>query len=469
MQEVTRRASVRALSVIAGAAITVAATAGPAAAQNIQRDAQNAKTIGALVDAVFQPFAPFNPNSEPLLSLADYTRRNTDSREGIAIGLGNALASFPLGASSAGFTYELNSATGERTLKAISFGPVFVDRAISNGKGVLNVGLAYQGAAFDTLQGIDLKKDGFPIQSQLGTFAVDGSTVGDSWRTLLDVKSNLGLFSGSYGVTDKLDVGWAVPFVSLKMHAQFVREYNGGLDYDRNLIFNGVSCRDAAGTFFANCPVRVLYPGKTGTEVIADRSIDASGIGDVVLRAKYSLGSSSGQRVHVSGEVHLPTGDDENLIGAGKTAFRLTTGGSVPLGDSAFFNINGGYTGGGLTSEINFSTALEAALLPSKKLTMTAELIGQNLRDTVTETESFTSFDQTVSNLADGFLARRVRVNYGFWDRGSTTLLRGAIAAKFAVAENWLITGSALFRLNDNGYQAKIVPFIGLERTFSRR
>ena len=413
-------------------------------------------TVGGLIDALFVPFVPFNPNNEPLLSLADYQRRTADSREGIAIGLGNALASFPLGASSAGFTYVVNTSTGERELKAVSFGPIFTDRAVTNGKGVLNMGVAYQGGRYDTLQGVDLKNDGFPTQSQLGTFAVDGSSIGDTWRTELDVTSNVGLFSGSFGVTNGLDIGWAVPFVSLSVHGKFLRDYNGGLDYDRNLLANGV-------------PIRVLYPNKIGTETIIDRTVDASGIGDVVLRAKYAFGPATRQRVHVSGDVRLPTGDEENLIGAGKASFRLTTGGTLPLGSSASLNANAGFSVGGLTDEANFSVGTEVALLPAKQLTMTFEVMGQNLRDTVTGVSNLVSFDGTLSNAPDGFLARRVTVQYGFWERGSTTLLRGAVGAKYAIAGNWLLTGSALFRLNDNGYQAKIVPFVGLEHTWSRR
>jgi hypothetical protein len=412
-------------------------------------------TVGALIDQLFVPGAVFNPDNETLISQADFERRAADSREGIAIGLGNALASFPLGASSAGFTYRLDPATGERTLKTVSFGPVFTERAVTNGRGVLNIGVAYQGGRFDSLQGVDLKNDGFPTQSQLGTFVVDGSGVGDSWRALLDIKSNMGLFSGSVGVTDSLDLGWAIPFVSLSVRGKFVREYNGGLDWDRNLLANGV-------------PIRTIYPDKTGTQVLVDRTVDASGIGDIALRAKYAFGTVSGQRAHISGELRLPTGDEENLIGTGETGYRITTGGTIPLGDSANFNVNGGFTGGGLTNEVNFSASAEAALLESKRLTLTAEFIGQNLRDTVTDNDTLVSFDRTISNIPDGFLARRVIVSYGFWNRGSATLLRGAVGAKVAIAGRWLLTGSAMFRLNDNGYQPKVVPFIGLEHTWSR-
>lgn len=415
-------------------------------------EAQNAATIGGLIDAIFKPESPFNPDGA-LLSLADYQRRQADSREGIAIGVGNALSSFPLGASSAGFTYVTNPATGERDLKAISFGPVFVERALTNGKGVLNFGAAFQAAYFDTLQGLNVKDDGLPIFSQLGTYA-DGSGVGDAERVYLDVNSKVFLVSGSYGVTDHFDLGWSIPIVSLSVNARHLRDYNGGKDWDNNLP-----------------NVRDRYPNKVGTLSLVDKTITANGVGDIVIRGKYALGADSGQRVLFSGDVRLPTGDEENLTGAGKASLRMIAGGSIPLGENGSFNANGGYTVGGLSDEINFSMGAEVAVLPSRQLTLTFDFIGQNLRDTVSTFDQLTSFDGTLPRPQDPqsplVLPRRVITNYGFWDRGATTLLRGAVGAKLAVGKNWLLTGSALFRLNDNGFQAKIVPFIGLEHTWS--
>lgn len=373
-----------------------------------------------------------------------YAQQRRDSLDGIAVGLGTALASFPLGASSAGFTYVTDPNTGDRTLKTLSFGPQFLERATTNGRGVFNLGVNFQASSYDTLQGIDLEDEGFPTYSQLGTFA-DGSGVGDVFHSRLKVNSRIAVFSGSYGFTDRFDFGWAVPVASVEAHAEFVRDYNGGKDFDN----------DRPGG-----PIRSFYPNKVGQQTWIDETISASGIGDVVVRAKFGLGPASSQRALVAGEVRLPTGDDENMLGTGKTSFRLITGGSAMAGPAAF-NVNAGYTFGGLTDEINIAAGTELALLPRKQLTVTLDVIGQTLRDTVTTINDTVVFNQFVTD-------RRVIVSYRFWGRGSTTLARAAIGAKYAIANNWLLTASALFRLNDNGYQARIVPFVGLERTWSR-
>jgi hypothetical protein len=447
-----RRVRSRAAAVAVAAVCTLGAATGASAQTG---PAGSATTIGGLIEGLFRPEAPFNPDQETLVSEADFNRRQFDSREGIAIGVGNALSAFPLGASSAGFTYLINQTTGERQLKAVSFGPVFVERALTNGKGVFNAGFAYQAAYFDTLQGINVKDDGFPVFAQVGTYLSDSSAVGDMSRAVLDINSKVFLVAGSYGVTDNFDVGFSVPVVSLSVRGRYLRDYNGGLDWERDQ---------------PNGPVRTAYPNKIGTETRVDRTIDANGVGDIVLRGKYAFGPPAGQRVLISGDVRLPTGDEENLLGAGKASVRMIVGTSSRIGENASFNANGGYTVGGLTDEINFSAGTEVAVLPSKQLTLTLDFIGQNLRDTVTSVNQMVSFDRVLPVVPDPTgqtLQRRVVVQYGYWERGSTTLLRAAIGAKYAIGGNWLLTGSALFRLNDNGFQAKIVPFIGLEHTWS--
>ena len=449
----TAVAAVAMACALTGAATTASAQSGNPA---------GATTIGGLIDELFKPAIPFNPASDPLIPPGEYAQRAINSREGIAIGIGNALASFPLGASSAGFTYTTNQTTGEQELRAVSFGPVFVERALTNGKGVLNFGVAFQASGYDTLQGLNLSTDGFVTQSQRGTFVSDGSDVGDTWKAALDVDSKAFLFSGSYGLTDNLDFGWVVPVVSLSAQGRFLRDYNGGLDYDRNASF--VDPATGQRIF-----IRDVYPNKTGVQTLVDHTIDATGIGDIVVRAKYGFGVGDGQRIMVLGDVRLPTGDEENLLGTGEASLRAVIGGSSRIGESAAINGNFGYTVGGLTDEINFSAGTEVAVLPSKNLTLTFDFIGQNLRDTVTTIDTLVSFDAVISNIPDGFGPRRVQTTYDFWQRGSTTLLRAAIGAKLALGGNWLLTGSALFRLNDNGYQAKVVPFIGVEHTWAKK
>lgn len=431
-------------------------TASPAAAQTCPRlicptPSNTAKTVTEVIDTVFRAASGFRPAEEPLLTEAEYNRRTRDSIEGIAIGVGTALASFPI-ASSAGFAYGIDRASGAPFLKSVSFGPTFVERSLTNGRGVLNMGVSYQHSAFDTLQGVDLKTTGFPATSLLGKYLsggtpdprFDGMDVGDAFFVKMDMKSSVFVFSGSYGVSSQLDLGWAIPVASMSVRGQFVREYNAALDFDLP-------------------GVRELYPDRSGSLVLADHAVDATGIGDIVVRTKYALGRSDRQMGMLMGEFRLPTGNEENLLGTGKASFKLLGGGTKTFGIGSL-NVNGGYTFGGLSDEVNFAAGTDVALLARKQLTLSFDFISQTLRDTVTEVDTVTSQDEVLG--LGNPLARRVIVSHRFWERGTTTLNRAAVGAKYQLGGNWLLTGSGLFRLNDNGYQAKFVGFIGLEHTW---
>jgi hypothetical protein len=436
-------------------------TAVPAAAQTpcprliCPTPPNTATTITDVIDTVFRFAGEFRPPENPLLTDAEYNRRIRDSIDGIAIGIGTALASFPI-ASSAGFAYVSDASGGARQLKSVSFGSTFVERAVTNGRGVFNMGVSFQHSSFDNLQGIDLKTTGFPSHSQLGDYLsggtpdprFDGMEVGDAFFAKLDVTSDVFVVSGSYGLSSQLDFGWAVPVASLSVRGQLVREYNAALDYD-------------VPTF----PVE-LYPNRSGSIVLADHAVDATGIGDIVLRAKYGFGRSDRQIGMLMGEVRLPTGDEENLLGTGEASFKLLGGGTKDFGIGSV-NVNGGYTFGGLTDEVNFAAGTDVALLARKQLTVSFDFISQTLRDTVTGIENVVSLDQP--GTVGVPLSRDIIVSHRFWERGSTTLNRAAIGAKYQLKGNWLLTGSGLFRLNDNGYQAKFVGFVGLEHTWVTR
>lgn len=443
----------------AGVAVLFAASlaaASPAGAQPCTTrlicpaPSNSSSTVRGLLDTIFRTDRDLRPPTQ--LTDAEYERRLRLSIDGIGIGVGAALASFPI-ASSAGFAFVVDRNSGDRVLKSVSFGPTFTERSLTNGQGVLNLGVSYQRLAFDTLQGVDLKTTGFKTFSQLGDYLnggtadprLEGFEVGDAFFTKLDVKSNVFVVSGSYGLTSRLDVGWAVPVASMSVRGQLVREYNAALDFD------------------AVPAIRPLYPNRAGSLVLKDEALDVSGIGDVVLRTKYGFGPANRQIGMLMGEVRLPTGNEENLLGTGKTTFRVLAGGTHSFG-SGGLHVNGGYTSGGLSDEINFSAGTDVALLARKQLTLTLDFISQTLRDTVTGLATDVSTNEVLGQ--GGPLPRRVVISHGFWERGTSTLHRMAVGAKYSLGGNWLLTGSGQFRLNDHGYQAKFVGFVGLEHTW---
>ena len=74
------------------------------------------------------------------------------------------LTSIPVASSSGGFAYRFSPTLGTMERATDSFGPFFTERAVRNGDGRLSVGLTYQFASFETLQGADLTSGTLPDQ-----------------------------------------------------------------------------------------------------------------------------------------------------------------------------------------------------------------------------------------------------------------------------------------------------------------
>jgi hypothetical protein len=135
----------------------------------------------------------------------------------------------------------------------------------------------------------------------------------------------------TYGVSDRLDVGVAVPINRVDVKATIVSREGNTCTGIGNPARPGdeFACETywiawiqfAADQSLYSPPVR---PNACGLK--AEASGTATGIGDVVVRTKYSLLQSHGGGVAAGVDVRLPTGDEENLlgiaVGAGQGVYR---------------------------------------------------------------------------------------------------------------------------------------------------
>src|SRR5688572_25914276 len=72
-------------------------------------------------------------------------------------GIASQLSTFPLGSSSAGFTYTFDPALGVFNRSTETFGPVFAERPITAGKGKLSFGVTHLRASYDEFEGQGLR------------------------------------------------------------------------------------------------------------------------------------------------------------------------------------------------------------------------------------------------------------------------------------------------------------------------
>ena len=203
------------------------------------------------------------------------------------------LASVPLATSSSGFLYRLNPQLGTVERATESFGAFFVERALTPGRGRASLGLTATSSEFDRLDGHSLR-DGTMV-TVANRFRDETAPFDTESLTLRISSSTLTLF-GSIGVTDRLEIGGAVPFVRLT------------LDGRRVNVYRGQTLLQASGT------------------------ASTSGVADMAVRAKYTILAARSGGVAAAVEMRLPTGDDRNLLGTGAISSRFMGVGSVRAG-----------------------------------------------------------------------------------------------------------------------------------------
>jgi len=145
-------------------------------------------------------------------------------------------------------------------------------------RGKLFVAFTYQNFQFSNMDGINLKSIPayFPAPNTNGGIA----TVETSTR--VDLKINQFAIYADYGLTNRLDISVAVPFLDVKLARKYgVREYL--------FCWNGL-------------PRPALSAAKQRTKLASNsRTGSSTGIGDVVFRAKGSLWQ--GEHIQVAAAV----------------------------------------------------------------------------------------------------------------------------------------------------------------------
>lgn len=348
---------------------------------------------------------------------ADFQRDRAASeaaRDTISRALLVNLTSAPLATSSSGFLYRLNPQLGTVERATESFGAFFVERALTPGPGRASFGLSATTAGFDALNGQNLRD---------GTFVTvanrfrDEAAPFDTESLTLRIRSSTVTLFGSVGVTDRLEIGAAAPFVRVALEGERLNVYRGST---------------------------LLQASATGT---------ASGIADVAVRAKYTLVAHQKGGVAAATEVRLPTGDENNLLGTGATSYRFIGIGSLEQGIFALHG-NASYLRGGISPE--WSAAGAASLAVSPRVTVSGEALTRH-----------------VSALHDISLAGAPHPSIAGVDTlrltagtSAVTLATGVAGLKWNVAGTLVVGGHVSIALAKRGLTAPLTPTFGLEYAF---
>ena len=198
------------------------------------------------------------------------------TRDTISNALLVELATLPISTSSGGFTYVFNSELGTRERASSSFGPFFVERALTSGRNQMSFGATFRYSEFDQLDGNDLRSGNFVTTA---TQFRDEAQPFDVETVTLRLKTQTVTGFANYGVTDRIDIGVAVPIVSMALSGERINTYRGQ---------------------------RIPQAAATAT---------TSGVADMAISARAHLlgGRASGLTAGV--QARLPTGREEDLLG----------------------------------------------------------------------------------------------------------------------------------------------------------
>lgn len=324
------------------------------------------------------------------------------------------LTSVPLASSSSGFLYRFNPQIGTVERATSSFGGFFVERALTAGRHRTSFGMSATSSAFDQLDGRSLK-DGTLVT--IANRFRDEAVPFDTESLTLAIRSSTMTFFGSVGVTDRFEVGAAVPFVRLTLDGQRVNAYRGS------------------------------------TFLQASGRASSSGVADVALRAKYTVISLRTGGVAAAAELRLPTGDERNLLGAGSASYRLMGVGSYEEGRVAVHG-NAGFVRGGVSDEFTVGGAASMAVHP--RVTLSGEMMARN----VSALHAMQLVAATHPTIAGVDTMRLVA------DDSGTTLARAIAGVKWNVTGTLVVGGHVAWPLIRRGLTAPIAPTLAFAYAF---
>ena len=231
--------------------------------------------------------------------------------------ISGSVAIVPSGATSGSETFRFANGVPVRT--STSAGPIFAERAQTMGRGRSLVGVGRSSFNFSSLRGVSMDKVQLTFTHENVDFegcaaqngGLDCKLMGVPLKENDIINLNLNLnvsvdvttLYATYGLFDRMDVGVVLPLVNARLKGQTDAQLSP---------FGG----PGATHYFAGTPTD---PVLQATRVVEGSSF---GVGDVALRTKLLLRESPGASLSILGEARFPTGDETDLLGAGKFAAR---------------------------------------------------------------------------------------------------------------------------------------------------
>ena len=369
------------------------------------------------------------------------------------IALTSQLTAVPVPSPASGFTYKFDPATGTFVRSTRSFGPILTDRGETIGRGRIAFGATLQHFSFDELDGVSLSN--VPAVFRHDAYQTTGGR-SDVIATENAITASVTQFTGAltYGITDRFDVSLAVPIVQTSL----------------SLVSNATIERVGTGTdrgvhYFLD----PTAPGGHGTTHQFFASGQASGIGDILVRAKSNVLHEGGRSLAAGLDVRLPSGDERNLLGSGAVGVRPFAALSAAMGPASP-HVN-------LAYQWNGNTLLAGDVRGGVKGDMPDQFYVSAGSDFTLNPHMSVVFDA----IAQRFLKSPRLVTFPFlatgpagsaaledlrFDTASFWTSSGSFGLKANIARRLLVDFNLRFALNHAGLTDRVTPLIGMEWGF---
>jgi hypothetical protein len=370
-----------------------------------------------------QTTTPFNSTREALREAARVMGSEQTASAIVALA-SIEVATAPLGTSTGGFTFTFDPLLRLYQRSASSFGPSFAERSLTAGRNKVSLGANWLYASYDSLGGFSLTGDELRLAKNIHSATIPNLS---STAFNLDLATSTVVGFAQIGITNSLDLGVIVPWVTIDLAAD----------------------------------AKYLNSSDSTIGTLAIPKVRTGGVGDIGVFGKYLLWREADGGLAAAFDVRLPTGNRDELRGLDITRTSLSLvwsrGGRISPHANAGFDFwsspvplsSSGDVA--VRHQVKYAVGVEVDAHP--QLTLLLDVVGKQLLGAGgLEYQSFPTANGTVNAL----VARPQGIN----------AISVAPGFKWNVWRNFLVTGNVLASLSNDGLRAKFIPAVGLDWGF---
>jgi hypothetical protein len=498
---------------------TLLLTTTTASAQVCPLNGATSKKLVCLIPQIYGPFG-FGTTQDPTQSVL-YTGDFHAAHFGtdflatfapINQAVGIQVSQLPIASPSSGITFTFDKVTKlETPATDESLGPILGERAGTIGRKRLFVGFSYQDFNFSTIDGQHISNIPTVLQHQpfraqppqipkcpdqtalAPKYDGDPCFVRDYIQTTNDIHLRVHQYTiyVTYGITRHLDFSAAIPFLDVQM----------------KVTSNATIVPNSAAPLAVGAPGNVWHSFNPSNPVLAPQcasavaagqaclqasfsgSGSATGIGDVVLRGKYTVYQGERAGFAVGMDVRLPTGDETNFLGSGAVGVKpfgvFSYKARVSPHAEVGYEVNGGSTLAGNNLVPSGSATVAKGSLPNRFL----YIVGADVVIAKRLTGAFDIYGQRLFS-APQFVSQPYKdygncsgatnddaVNCAVYAPGTThpdvaqkiadvNITSASLGLKLRAFSKLVFTGNVLLKLDDGGLRSRVVPLVGVSYSF---